>query len=527
MFCSNCGNEVSADDKFCIDCGALQTHSAAQNGDTQPPEIPQKNKKSLKWLWITLASVVTVVALVFAAYFIFFRDLGSVALVGKALYNLGTEAEERFDHTPFKIFTTLGDVLEDGTLTTSFNYSTAIMGGFLNTDVDGTFILSSDLKERNFALEAQVGTGTFLGAVEFDAYINRERLALRLPVLDNNYYGITYDTFREDIRSFGNLLMLSDDIMDEFADYVDILNTALNVEVSDISDVDIQPVFSDAIKNFTANLEIKNRRTTINSGNESIRCRVVEFIISKATLLCLLDDIYNEFDSNEALQDIIDDIYGSIPFPVLFGNNSVYEQFSRDFRSFIEEFERSYSGDIVFAFYIGNKDRLLRAEINVDIEYDNNQIEMSTMFDFGKSIDDDWVMEIWTRESGSAENYSITWSYDKTSDVYTNSITIYTGTMDSFVLTSEWDINRGDFTLSYADRWDRSELTGILTTNDKDFRLSFNDLFPNDPYTGLSIEISTRAGAQIKEISYINVDRWGASLIESITRLIISSLLFS
>jgi hypothetical protein len=229
-----------------------------------------------------------VIAIAVSAYFLFFRDFGSLALVGRAIYNTGREVEERFDHTPLKVLTMLGDILEDGTITADFTYTASFLGNFLSADIDGTIKLSSDLEARNFALEAQVET--FGETVNLDAYMNRERLALRLPILDHNFYGIRYATFREDIRVMGDMTGLDSRTMNRLSDMVDQINVMMNAEEA----TENRPSeYADAVKNFTGNLEITRERTNIESNNERVNCRLIEITITKEAILGFMTDVYD------------------------------------------------------------------------------------------------------------------------------------------------------------------------------------------------------------------------------------------
>ena len=514
MFCYNCGKQLNDTDKFCGSCGVSQA------SDYVPYE---HKKKSYKGLIITLISVTAVVAIALSVYFLVFRDLGSLALVGRAMYNIGREVEERFDHTPLKALTMLGDILEDGTVTTDFTYTASLFGNFLTADIDGTVKLSSNTEARNFALEAQVGA--FGESVNIDAYMNSERLALRLPILDNNFYGIRYATFRDDIRVLGDLTGLDNRTMNQLSDMVDQLNAIMNAEEET---EDIQSYYVDAAGNFAGNLEIRRQRTSIESNDEQINCQLIEITITKEAILTFMTDVYDITESNESVQTYLSTLYSdNLILDGFYGGfDGGNDRFLRDFSDAITDFEKNYSGDITLSFYIGGGDRLLRMVLNMDISYNYYPTEVIAMLDFGRSVEDDWVFNIIFDNLYTAENYAIYWTFEEQSGNYINTINIATGTTDTITLISEWNINRYNFTLSYINGPEKSTITGIFTTEDKNFYLMLDDLFPNNTSTGLMIEVSTRTGVQIDEINYINIDNWGIALIESVMRLLPGGDLF-
>jgi len=207
-------------------------------------------------------------------------------------------------------------------------------------------------------------------------------------------------------------------------------------------------------------------------------------------------------------------------------NNSNYDRFLSDYRSFLRDFERNYTGDIELLFYVGQDDRLLRVEIVVDQEYDGEPSEYTVVFDFGTSIEDDWVFTYSAIERGSTDTYEIKWTFEEQSGRYTQSIEISENDKEMFSLLSTWNESRGDFSLAYNMGNSGNSIKGVLTTDDTNFQIELDDLFPESSNNSLLIGISAETGVQIDEIDFINIDKWGSALIEAVTRLIIGGLLF-
>ena len=353
--------------------------------------------------------------------------------------------------------------------------------------------------------------------------MNRERIALRLQLLGDDFYGFRYDTFRDDIRVFGDLIRLDDLYMDMLADIVDQINEMMNAEAIEENTYE---VYADVITNFARNLEVKSRRTTIETGEDRIRCTEIEFKITKDALVELLEDLYNVLENDETIQAQFEMSDNPLFDGITGGYGGGYQQIKREFRSFIREFERSYSGDIKLFFLINGNDRLLRTVVNADMEYAGENTELIATFDFGKSIEDDWVFSFFIKSDDDTDMLAIKWSFEENSGTQVNTIEITTADMDFIILVSEWDENRGDFTLAYIDGRERNEITGIFTTDNKNFRIKLDDFYPENSDDSLIIEILAQTGAEIGEIEYINLDKWGSALIESLMRLIMGGLLF-
>jgi len=415
----------------------------------------------------------------------------------------------------------LPEVLEDGAVMVDFNYTTSIFGEWLTANIDGKVKLLSNTIDRNFALEAEVGA--YGQAFDIEAYMNRERLAVGIQLLSDDYLGITYDTFRDDVKVFGNLVGLSTQEMDMLADIVDQINAIMNME--EASEDDLKP-YTEVMTNFVRNLEVTSRRTRIESGTERIRCTEIKLKVTKDAILSLLVDVNNLIKDDETIREqfdmldnrLLQDVYGS--------NVSSYDEFLRDFKNIISDFKRYYSGDIEVFSYVSNEDRLLIVGIIADIEYDGEAAELRVDIDFGNSANDTWILSSRYIDSDDEEKLSILWDFEDRSGKYVNTIKVIPDDpTNSVTLISEWNEESGDFVLAYIEGNERSELTGVFITNDKNFNIKLDDLYPEDSGNGLIIEISTETGAQIEEIRYINIDKWGNALIEAVMSLIINEFL--
>ena len=75
--------------------------------------------------------------------------------------------------------------------------------------------------------------------------------------------------------------------------------------------------------------------------------------------------------------------------------------------------------------------------------------------------------------------------------------------------------------LSYDDGWALSGgIAGVFTSDDMGFCLSFDDVLQELTNSSLIIELTAVYGSDFKDISFINVDKWGESLIEMVTRFL-------
>jgi len=112
------------------------------------------------------------------------------------------------------------------------------------------------------------------------------------------------------------------------------------------------------------------------------------------------------------------------------------------------------------------------------------------------------------------------WDYNDRSGRIENTLTFRSADNDETKLKSVWSQDRGDFILSFEDNWgSKGEISGVLKIEGEGFRLSVDNPFPRDSGITLEIEIIVEPGAQIKRIDYINLDKWGDTLLNSLENL--------
>ena len=542
MYCYKCGVEVDIKDKFCMDCGADQSPSTPESESayaplqqippqqippqyippqyippqyTPPPyysthEPPPVKKKSRKGLWITLGSVAAVLAIAVAVYFVVFYN-DPMRMVGKAFINLGAEVEERFEATPLKAISMLGEILEDGTVTVNFDYSNQVFGDWFNIDTDGSIKISSDAQAREYAVEAEIRS--FGEAFDIEAYMNRERIAVSSQLLGSNNYGFRYDTFRDDVRVFGSQIGMSNQEMDMLADIVDQINEAMN---SEQTTEEAYEAYTEVLTNFVGNLEVTRERTSIISDGENVTCTLVEFAITKEALIELFNEFYDVIENDETVRAQLE-MYDNPLFSAgMYGN--IYNEFLRELRTAIRDFERYYYGDITLSFFIGRGDRLLQMEIKADFEFQDDRAELKAKFTFGRSVNDNWEFEITIIDNQINETVTIEWDFEDRSGRLINTIRISPNNGDTTTMISEWAPDRGDFSLSHRDRWGMGEITGIFTVGNNDFRLEFDNIYPSDSNESLFIDVVAHSGTNIEDVDFVNIDKWGDTFLEEIQR---------
>jgi hypothetical protein len=401
--------------------------------------------------------------------------------------------------------------LQDGTVSVAFDYSV------LWTNAHGSITLHSDESRGEYAIEAGIHAEGI--HVDLDVYLNRDVAAARLRQLDNNYYGIVFDTFGDDFRSFANVLGLSRSETDEVVSVVEMLADLLR----NSGDIDsFTADYGKLLGDFVKSLDATSERVEITSGGDNVRAQRIDFVATDNDFSRLLEELLDVLENDENFKALFESsaILESGLFP------ASYDSFIRDIRREVQSFTGSMSGEIVASFFIGGSNRLLRIEIDTDLTFQGNNDPFDMSIDFGASANDLWALEVNTGTGRDRSTVNFEWDMRETSHGGEVIFKIITNDRwsdnDMSALVLSWT-DGGSFTLSIEDSWiSETILSGGYTRNNDGFRLMINDLLTDsflDGSLSLTISTSSRSG-RIEDVDFINIANWGETLLEGIENIL-------
>jgi len=481
------------------------------------PAEPVKKKGVSKLIKFGVP-IVAVVAVAVVAVILIFVSSSPMAIANKAITGMAEEATSRIDNTPLKAIGMMGDTLKDGRITVDFSY----YDYWNEQEVSGSVKLSSNTEAKDYALGADLSI--FGRPYDAEAYLNSERIAVGTRMLDNKYYGLKYSTFRDEIRSFGDLVGIDDQTMDEMSDAVDMIDKLMNGEKTSADDY---VAYTNLVTEFVKGIEMTSESAVIESGGTSVKCKKIGFVLTDEQIVKLFNDLYDLIESDDNLREQLESIFDN---PAMSGvyNNMSYRDLLKGLRDFIREFERNFSGDITYSFFVGSRDRLLRWEMDANVKYDGEKMQVSAVFDFGASAQDRWTLTMTSTVSGKSETIKVVWDYKDRSDSIENTLVLTNPEDETITLKSVWSPGNGKYKLSYEylyqdwygdSREETGEITGIFTTDGANFRLGIDNPIPEDDDAALTIDIKGETGAQIKQIDYISIGLWDMDLLERLQNL--------
>jgi len=481
---------------------------------SQPP-VPPVHAKPVKGLWwkIGIPAVFLITVLTVGLFYIAML-MSPLETVFASISNLGKEVEQRVDNTPVEAIGILFKSFESGSVTVDFHYTD------MWDETKGTIALHMDDENGEAAIEAEISADGF--ELDFEIYINQERAAARISQIDNNFYGIIYDTFREDFRAFADLLELDQQTIDTVTDLIDVYTDILETYGDNVSPYED---YEKLIGNFFSRADVNSERVDFNTGDRSIKVRRIELTITDRMIIDFLTDFVDLLENDDYTRSVFD---AGEEFQAGFDpyySGSTYSEMIREFKSELRNLERDLQGKMIATFYIASGDRLMRTEVNFDFQYDGERVEFDISLDLGSSAHDVWVFKFDSRDENEGTSLTITWNIRETSRGGETSLTVDSNDRwgsETVTVLLDWN-DRGNFTLSFVeDRNQETLISGVYTKINDGFIMVIDDPYTNSRWEeSLRLEISVvnRSG-HIKQIEFINISEWGNTLIEKLEDLL-------
>ena len=438
---------------------------------------------------------------------------GTSTTIGLALENLMGEVAERISATPFQALGLLVDSLRYGTVNVDVRY-----GGPFGVRVELT--LASDTQNIEYYLQL---AATLMGFVRLDAelYVTEDSLAIRIPLFDDNFYGITFSTLLDDLEGFLGLLGI--DLYD-LADLFDIAEMFDILEMLDL-DFDFDPMYLDVdtfellqpYVNIILDILDGINFTATNTEISGVSATRYEYELAIEDFVTLVNNFIYVFINDEGMRayfETLEALGAFDEFYAALGGVSLFEELVEELYYAMYEIEFALAGisaGVTLAVYVSHDDyRLMHFYVSGALSYIGEPlVEFVISADFGQS---DWLIQMSMFEGGWEIGYiDIIWDYINIVGIHANFIDIdIMGVRAGFM--SEWSPSNGYFTLSASEAGATVGLISgqFLVDNNGGFLLRFVE-------GDLDISITATPGTpNIPSINFVNMDQWDWELIDQV-----------
>jgi len=464
--------------------------------------VMQNERKSK--LPFIIGGVVALGGLAVLLWFLLFNNHPAVQ-TAQALNNFNNEVSHRLEHTPLSALGVLGDMLtEGGTINVSFEYEDNFPGWEESTRGDIT--LAMDVNNSRAALAGELYIEGLL--IDFQIAMSQDYIAFQTDLLNGNFYGITFETFRQDFTDFGNLLGLAPRDIRDIADMIEEIHASLTAEPAQGPDVDFEEFFV-PYRQLFRDMIFRNQITVNDVELHGQTMQRVEYTVSEQEMVQFLLDVLLTFE------DQMVSMIRGLDNPDLFGLDHmlIYElTLLRD-----EIHADNWEGIATLVFYMDNNTRLSRLDVEFEATIDGDHGILGFELDLGANVYDTWVLTgYFAEEDMPREEFTVSWEFSQQDHGYAvNLITIASDDMwEPVLLMSQWNQETGRTVLSYQDQWDGGQLIFTFFKTDNSFTIrldeALDELLGHDEYESIYVEITVTAGnANIPQTNFINMSDWG------------------
>jgi len=408
-----------------------------------------------------------------------------------ALTTLSYDFSARVNSTPLP---ELIEVLENGTIDIDFAHRdrSVLFGG----TTSGNVTILTDGANANYAFEGNVNLMVFMN-LGFNALISREHAAIRTSLTGNDFHGITYNTFPQDIQQFGAAIGMERQTMDQMIDAVAGLEMALGEGLPNLD----TPLIADARAFVNFLLEFEYEYST--DGDEM-------------TISVILQG-----DDIGVLLDRIDAAFGRALGLFLPG----YDSISNLVESHNVTPDRAVVIFTVSGEHLLHMGAYFHAE-ELDTNYRGLWVGLRTTA-FSEHA------ETWSFDTSLTEYYDANrareirnstafWSIHENADLISHQIIASMYDQDNNLLSGMgimvlWPHEDGAFAISIQDTSSHFGLRGMLYALETGgFHLLFDDM-ELSPTTTLSLELKAiPGGVVIENVPFINLDQWSPAIMDTI-----------
>ncbi len=525
--------------------------TAPVEGFTAEPENKKGKKKKKMWWMIPVAAVL---ALVVAAAFLWKPLLLKFApdtYMSMAEANTMKDLEKRMEETPAGL---IAQSFEDYKKNT-----TDISVDFKDKDdqqIKVDLSLAADMEKHQMAVNADFEVKTtepMSVAISGDAgvFINDKFAAVGCdPITDGKYYGLTYDSFKEDIKKSAFAEMLTDEQIDQVADLLEQVSDQIG---SDVDYEEILMPYVEICKDHIKTLDKTTGKESIELGDKSYKCDTISYEMDLDSLIELTEKILDQLEDDKTIQNLV------APVMVVADEDmdEAWSEWISEMRDSLKETDDA--GDLnmkVTNYYRSMKlvaarmENEVTVELSADVDDDfavapissdsesTEKVKIELFVSYGADpAKDDMKITFAVKQDDETNKVTVVSSVSKEDDICkeTVKITMKGEDMDeSIVLTSKWNSESGKWTIGVEGEDDGEDIAVSFDLKLKEvengFKLSVDDVYGlvkgvmedigEEADLGeefdCSISVTFTGDASIKAPEYINLDKIDETVVTEI-----------
>ena len=444
------------------------------------------------------------------------------AALAMAMNATGESLQERYENAPSSILFQSAEYLKDGNLAvnTDVNYAgeqlrAQLQFGFNDEKKQSTVGAALTVREQSYS--ANVYLDPEFAAVSAD-FFN-----------EGTYYGVAFETFREDIRQSVFSEMLSDGQVESIDQF---LRVFLDVYTLDVDKETLAEPYRKIITQYMKDLSVEKGRDPISLDGKQYNCSTLTYHLTEENVRDLLQDVLCTMRDDAELKKVICmDSVGELT------GNDLESEFVDGINETIDSLSDAFASvelsvDVVFYVRSG---RLMALNLDTDIKEDGKQADLKVDVSFGLNATSDIITCITASSEGQTAQMQFVSKVTDKNDIFKESFfaEIRLPDEDAILVTcsTKWERASGKLTVS-ADVEANGEQKQLsvscnLKKLENGYELTFNqddaadflnqlnaDTIPDD--LDFSVTIRCTECANISKPEYVNIRQWDAALLQQL-----------
>ena len=419
--------------------------------------------------------------------------------------------------------------LEDGEINAGISYTDAYGDTF-----SGTVILSSDIDAnlRNFAINASLYEKLF----DVTLFVGDEHAAIGSSRLGSEFYGLRFDTFAEDFDKFAKAAGLEDIDSAGYADFVRFMDSIFGGDTTLTMPESTRNALSATFAEFFRDIQRDETREKITVADSRVVRYAYIYNLTVEDLVNLGNKLIELTRKDEYLRGLLTayiDRRCAAGIPYRVPDNTSYDlplsaaassdytepvdNLLNDLQYTLDFLNSKCSGGFTISYAIINN-RLSAVSFYSDsFMVDGIDQSIRLALSFGLSVYDEWMLECYIHNENASLGISAVYEFYDENGTAVNKLTTIsnTGSGDSTTtLVSKWNSETGGFSVEYINKESSDAVTysGTLRFTPDSF------VFALDTSPQLSLQINGKAGCDLTQPEYINLDKWDRDTYELLLR---------
>lgn len=528
-FCKNCGAELQDEMLNCPICGAEvnadvpeETVSAepvetsAAEMPIQSPKAPKAAKK-VKW-WMVAIPAVLVIAIVAA---LAWQPLLGLLAPGKALEsaqeNTNEKLNDRYEGSPFAVLMKGAMWIENGEMALDVGVNAN------GQQMSANMLLQSNRpsKQMGANLAVEYGDLNISGSV----YGDPDKIAIAVDQFnDGTYYGVTLDTFKEDLKASVLGSAVTDEQIEMIDRYLQMVREMISSE-EDYSKL-LEP-YAAIVKEYMDKLEMTKGEGEIKLDGEYYNCTTMTLTMDEEYLFEMLEKLLDQLEEDEDIRELFESYVSKISSIVAFDSapSNVatgimdLDDIVKQLRDALDEAQDMLKLDMEMTYY-QYKGYVVAYVLKADLEVDEEEISAEFKVNYGLNPGvSDIIVSVVMESDGETFSMELVSKVEKSGDTYKETIEVELEVPDTEKVKEqiviEWNRKSGDLSYDFQMNIPGSEEIAFtfeckLEELDNGFRLSVED-FEIEGVV-LDVKLTCTTGTELKAPEFVNLDKWDENL---------------